>query len=253
MLGDALFHFKTALGFLTRLPIRLDREAPQDLAPCAPMFPVIGALVGLVGAGVYVLATWFGLTSFIAATLALGAMALLTGALHEDGMADVADGFGGGRTRAEKLAIMRDSRLGTYGAMALSLTLLARLGALATIATPPAVAAALIASGVASRALLPLAMALWPPARADGLGASAGRPASWHAALTGAIALVLLLLVLSPIEALTAALAALLAAGAIGALARQQIGGLTGDVLGAIQQAGEIGVLLALVAAAPWS
>jgi adenosylcobinamide-GDP ribazoletransferase len=254
MLGDALFDFKTALAFLTRLPIRLGRRVePRALAASAPWFPIVGALIGLAGAAVYTLGARLGLTSFIAATLCLGALALLTGALHEDGLADTADGFGGGRTPEQKLRIMRDSRLGTYGAIALVLALLARLGALSTIATPSAVAAALIASGAASRALLPLAMTLWPPARPDGLGAAAGRPALWQAVGTGALALILLLLLLDPMQAAIGAIAALAAGSTVGALARQQIGGLTGDVLGAVQQAGEIAVLLVVAAAAPWA
>jgi adenosylcobinamide-GDP ribazoletransferase len=247
MLGDALFDFKVALSFLTRLPVRFDRPVPPSaLAASAPMFPLIGALIGLAGAAVYTFAARLGLTSFLAATLALAA-------LHEDGLADTADGFGGGRTREQKLGIMRDSKLGTYGAMALALTLLARLGALSTIAAPTGVAAALIASGAASRALLPLAMTLWPPARLDGLGAGAGRPAPWQACAAGVLGLVLLLLLLEPMQAAAGAIVALAAAGAIGALARQQIGGLTGDVLGAIQQAAEIALLLVLAASAPWA
>jgi adenosylcobinamide-GDP ribazoletransferase len=254
MLGDALFDFKVALSFLTRLPVRFDRPVPPPaLAASAPMFPLIGALVGLAGAAIYTFGARLGLTSFLAATLALAALALLTGALHEDGLADTADGFGGGRTREQKLGIMRDSRLGTYGAMALALTLLARLGALSTIATPTGVAAALIASGAASRALLPLAMTLWPPARLDGVGVGAGRPTPWQAGAAGLLGLVLLLLVLEPMQAAAGAIVALAAAGAIGALARQQIGGLTGDVLGAIQQAAEIALLLVLAASAPWA
>jgi adenosylcobinamide-GDP ribazoletransferase len=254
MLGDALFDFKLALSFLTRLPVPLGRRVePRALAGCAPWFPLVGALIGLAGAAVYMLALRLGLTSFIAATLCLGALALVTGALHEDGLADVADGFGGGRTREQKLRIMRDPRLGTYGAIALALALLARLGALSTIATPAAVGAALVASGAASRALLPLALTLWPPAREDGLGAAAGRPAALQAAGTGGLALLLLLLLLDPMQAAIGAIAALAAGGAVGALARRQIGGLTGDVLGAIQQAGEIALLLVVAASAPFA
>ena len=112
----------------------------------------------------------------------------LTGGLHEDGLADLADGLGGGRTRAERLAIMRDPRLGSFGALALILAVLARILALAALAEPALVAAALIAAGAVSRAALPALMAALPAARADGLAAAAGRPHPLRAAAAIAIA-----------------------------------------------------------------
>jgi cobalamin synthase len=106
--------------FLTRLPIRFDGDMPADLHGRAlGWYPAIGALIGLGGALVYAAGTTAGLTSMVAALLTLGVQIAVTGALHEDGLADVADGFGGGRDKIAKLAIMRDSRLGSYGVLAL--------------------------------------------------------------------------------------------------------------------------------------
>jgi adenosylcobinamide-GDP ribazoletransferase len=249
MLADLLHDCKVALAFLTRLPVR-ERRAWRDvdLAASVPLFPVVGALIGLVGAIGYALAVWLGLPPWPAAALALAITIWLTGALHEDGLADVADGFGGGRTREDKLRIMRDPRIGSYGAIALVLALLARAGALAALAAPWAVGAALVAAAAVSRAALPAVMATLRNARPDGLAAGAGRPHPLRAAAAVLVAALIAIVLLGP-----AGPAALLAgaAGALGValLARRQIGGYTGDVLGAVQQLAEIGVLLGVLAA----
>jgi adenosylcobinamide-GDP ribazoletransferase len=250
MLRDAWREGKVALVFLTRLPLRLERELdPSALAASAPMFPLVGALIGLAAGASFALATVAGLPPLLAASLAIATQIGLTGALHEDGLADVADGFGGGRRVADKLRIMRDPRIGAFGTLALALALLLRAGALAELAHPGLAAAALVAAGALSRAPLPLAMALMPPARSDGLAAGAGRPHPGRAAAGLVIATLLALLVLAAGPALIALTAGLGAAAALAALARRQIGGLTGDVLGAMQQVAEIAVLLTLVAA----
>jgi adenosylcobinamide-GDP ribazoletransferase len=180
--------------------------------------------------------------------VALATTIWLTGALHEDGLADVADGFGGGRTLEDKLRIMRDPRIGSYGALALVLGLLARAGALASLAAPAEVMTALVAAGAASRAALAAVMTMLPPARADGLAASAGRP---HPLRTAAAVLLaaLITVVLLGKAAAAALLAGAAAAFMVAWLARSQIRGHTGDVLGAVQQLTEIGVLLGTVAA----
>jgi adenosylcobinamide-GDP ribazoletransferase len=249
MLADLLHDCKVALAFLTRLPVRAERPWPEaDLAASAPMVPVIGALIGLAGAIAYALAVWFGLPPWPAAVVALATIIWLTGALHEDGLADVADGFGGGATREAKLAIMRDPRIGSYGALALVLALLARAGAMVALAEPAAVAAALVAAGAVSRGALPAVMAALPQARPDGLAARAGRPHPLRAAAAFLIAALIALVMLGGTAP------AALAAGALGALvvallAKRQIGGYSGDVLGAVQQLTEIGVLFGILAA----
>ena len=148
-----------------------------QIATASWALPVAGLVVGLAGAIVYAVSRRIGLPSDPAAVLALSVTVLVTGAIHEDGLADTADGLGGGTSREQKLEIMRDSRIGTYGACALVLSLLARWSALTNIAEPASVATALVAAHIAARAQLPVFMWLIPPARSDGLSAGAGQAA----------------------------------------------------------------------------
>jgi adenosylcobinamide-GDP ribazoletransferase len=249
MLADLIHDCKVALAFLTRLPLAPGRTWHEgELTASVPLFPVVGALIGLAGGLVFALAVWLGLPPWPAAALALATTICATGALHEDGLADVADGFGGGRTRADKLRIMHDSRIGSYGALALVLALLARAGALVALAEPVSVVTAVVAAGAGSRAALVAAMVCLPQARADGVAAWAGRPHPLRAAAAVLIA-VLIAIALLGRPALFALVAGALGALAVALLAKRQIGGYTGDVLGAIQQLAEIGVLLGVVAA----
>ena len=153
-----------AVGFLTRLPVPGAGGAGR-LAAAAGWFPLVGAGVGAVGAGVAAAALWAGFGPWLAAVFAVGAQAALTGALHEDGLADAADGLGG-RDRAARLRIMRDGAVGSYAAVTLVLALAARIGAIAAHAEGGAPAAALVASGAVSRAAMVAAMRGMPPARA---------------------------------------------------------------------------------------
>jgi adenosylcobinamide-GDP ribazoletransferase len=252
MLRETLDEGKAALQFLTRLPVRGPAAWPRHaLAASAPAFPLIGALIGALGGLAFALASWLGLPPVLAAVLAVAAQILLTGGLHEDGLADLADGFGGGRTRADKLAIMRDPRLGSFGALALILALLARIAALAALAEPLLVASALIAAGAASRAGLPALLASLAPARSDGLAADAGRPHPLRAVAGIAIAALLAVVVLAPSVAVGGLIGAAGALLSVAILARRQIGGYTGDVLGAAQQLAEIGFLLGALALQP--
>jgi len=241
LLGD----IAAMLGFYTRLPVPLRAHEGRAFADSQWAAPLAGAAVGLVcGCGLW-LASAFGLPAPVAAALALALGVALTGALHEDGLADAADGFGGGRSREDKLAIMRDSRAGSYGVVAIVLSLLVRWAALAALAAAGPVAAllALVAAHAGSRAILPALLAAMPPARADGLGNGAGRPG--NGTVFAALAIGFVVLLPGGVAfALVAALALGLAALAVARLALAQIGGQTGDVLGTAQQAGEIAVLV---------
>jgi adenosylcobinamide-GDP ribazoletransferase len=250
--GDArrrLFDdFAVAAGLLTRLPIGAAAGAPGAVAAAGWAFPLVGAGIGGLCALAFVAAEGLGLKAPLAALLALAAGLVLTGALHEDGLADTVDGLGGGSSREEKLAIMRDSRQGSFGVLALVLSLGLRAAALATIGDPIHAALALVAAHAASRGALPPVMRMLAPARADGLGASAGRPSAAAAAIAAALGIAIALAVLGPA---TGAVALLLMAGAVALaalLVRRQIGGYTGDVLGFLQQIGEIVMLLAAAA-----
>ena len=246
---DRVEEFKASLAFCTRLPVvRATSLTTKALANAAWAFPVTGLVVGLIGALVYVLAHRLGLPAWPAAALSVAATVVVTGALHEDGLADTADGFGGGDTRQSKLDIMRDSRTGAYGVCALVLSLLLRVGALASFADPYAVVWALIASHSAARAAMAVLMWLLPPARSDGLSHEAGSPSGEGAAAAAAIALIVLPFCLHPIRGVVAALVLIAALALMAWLSMRQIDGQTGDVLGATEQVGEIAVLLVAVA-----
>jgi len=238
----------TGLAFLTRLPVGARPAEGADLVRASWTFPVIGAGVGAFGALIYWLADAFGLQSFICAVLAVTATLVLTGALHEDGLADTADGFGASASRERKLAIMHDSVIGTYGAAALILSLMLRVGAIVSLAGPALAASALIAAHSGARAAMLVFMRNVPSARDDGLSAGAGIPTQSGSLTAVAIGAVVLL----PCLGLGATLlASLLLAGAGAGMARlsvRQIGGQTGDVLGAYEQIAEIAILLVAAA-----
>ena len=232
-------------GFFTRLPVGLlmPRDPRIDMARAVWAFPLAGALAGLFGGAAYMLAARIGLSPFLSACWGLGAMLLLTGALHEDGLADMADGFGGGRGMQRKLEIMRDSRIGSYGALALGVSSLLRIEAVAELATPGRVCAALVASGALSRAAIVLVLVLLPPARRDGLAAPLHPIPRLPAITAGVLSLVLAGLLLHGWAVLAAIVAAVAAALVIARLARSQVGGHTGDVLGACAVLAECAVL----------
>lgn len=235
---------RRALGLLTRLPgARHDGAAPLH-ARAVRAYPLVGLLVGGLAALAYAAAAGIGLPPPASALLAVAISVLATGALHEDGLADVADGFGGGRDRAHKLAILKDSRTGAYGVLALVLSVALQAALLAAIAAPGAAAAALLAGHALSRGLLPGVMWALPPARPEGLAGGLGRipgRAAAQAAILGAGAAVLL----GGWTGLLALALALAAVVWLAAVARRQIGGYTGDVLGAAQQLAALASLLA--------
>jgi len=240
-----------AAAFLTRLPLwRWTEVPPGDLHRAMRAFPLVGLLVGGIGAAAYRVATAAGVPVLAAALLTVLATVLATGALHEDGLADTADGFGGGRDREAKLAIMRDSRTGAFGALALVFSVALRAAALAAIVRPGAVAEALVAAHAGSRALLPALMNATASARLDGLGATAGRPDEGTVLWALAIGLAVAVVALGFASGTIAAVVTALAVAGLGRLAWRQIGGYTGDVLGTAQQVGEITMLLAAASVA---
>ena len=234
-----------SVAFLTRLPVHRLRMATverPDFARASRMFPVAGALVGLAGAIVLVVACNLGVPLLVAAALAIATTMLVTGGLHEDGLSDTFDGFGGGADAARKLEIMRDSRIGSYGASALVFSILIRVAALASIAATSSWAAGLglVAAEAVSRAAM---MRMWydlPAARPDGLAHDIGPPGSEAMLAAQAIALVLAVVLVWPsagfIAAITGILLSLAGTYIFIQWTRRQIGGRTGDTLGACQQ-----------------
>ena len=230
---------RLAFMLLSRLPVgRL--QTPPPMADAVWAYPLVGVVVGGLSGLAFSLAARAGLPPLAAALLAIGASVALTGAMHEDGLADMADGFGGGRDLARKLEIMRDSRIGSYGVLVLVLALGLRVSCLAALPVPGMVWR-LAAVGALSRAVLPMVMLVLPPARADGLGQKAGHDVARAPVLAGLALAVLLSLPFLPVFAGMA----LVAAG-VSALAKRQIGGFTGDVLGAVQVLAEAAGLCVL-------
>lgn len=248
--------FVDAFVFLTRLPFPMRSTLSQPkgrLAKAVWAFPLAGQAVGAIAGAAFAGAAFMHFPGPVCAVLAIAVQMLLTGAMHEDGLADVADGFGGGQTRAQKLEIMRDSRIGTYGVLALLIAFALRVAAIDSLHSVKLVIEAMIAAASVSRGLMVVAMWRLPPARTDGLGVSAGRPEAIDVAVAMVISIAVavimphgnfLLLAMPPVCSAAGA-------AAIAFLAWRQIGGQTGDVLGATQQVSEIAMLVAFVAVNP--
>ena len=242
---------KSSIAFLTRLPVRwlgIAAEVRPDFRRAAALFPVAGCLIGFVGGAVLLIGVAIGMPALAAATLAVTTTLALTGGLHEDGLADVADSFGGA-TAERKFQIMDDSRVGVYGAAALVLSLLLRVVCLAAIAGAGAMAAALaliIAEGISRAAMVRMWHDL-PAARASGLAHDTGPP-NHEAMLIALASAAVLALVAIPVvglrPALLAAVFAALATYIFTRLIAQTIGGRTGDTLGACQQVALVAWLL---------
>ena len=240
-----------AIAFLTRLPVPARHDGGAGaLSRAAWAFPLAGVMVGGCGAGIILATAGSGLHPLAAALLALAVMAVVTGALHEDGLADFADGLGvAGRER--RLDVMRDSRIGAFGVLALVFATGLKAAALASLAGPGAAALVLVAAGGLSRRGLVAAVGGLAPARGRGLAQGAGRPPVWAAGLAlvlGFAALAPLLPILGP--GVGTLVAAGLAAGLFACWAMHAaVGGHTGDTLGAQQQIVEIAVYLAAATA----
>lgn len=245
--------------FFTRLPVTWPEDLPRErITRAFQAAPVVGLVTGLIGAVIYWLAfTVTGGSVYLAATLAVAAQILATGAFHEDGLADFFDGLGAATPEA-RLEVMRDSRLGTFGALALGLAVLLKVLLVAEIAIPWQAGLILIATGAISRAALVQVMARVAPAAADGQSAAAGQPTTLEAGAAlvfgGAIAGAALVLGTGLgfiLPALGGLAGTVLGAAAIAWVARRHLGGQTGDVLGAVAVTAELGALMGIVALLP--
>jgi adenosylcobinamide-GDP ribazoletransferase len=237
---------RVATAFLTRVPLARPTDSPRALARAVPWFPVVGAGIGLAVAGTFAAATAV-LPSLPAAAIAVGAGIALTGAFHEDGLADFADAFGG-RTREDALRIMKDPTHGTFGVVAIGLSILIRTAALSGLDGWTAVAVLPAAHALARAAAL-LLLGFLPPATGSGLGADYAAwtrgPTLAAAAAAGVLVGVLGLRGWAIVAVAAVAIGVLV----VGVLAWRRLGGITGDVLGAAEQVGEAAVLLLGVAA----
>lgn len=245
VLRRRLAEVQLALILLTRLPAGTLRPPIPSMVAARWAFPLVGLVVGVVAWASQYGALALGLGPMVAGLATVCVVVLVTGALHFDGLADFADGMGGGRDRAHCLEIMRDSRIGSYGVLALVLGVGLMVAGLARFHEGAPLAVFLLAA-VGSRFVMSALLDRLPPARTDGLGQeAAGR--SGGAWVPGALCLGGLALWIGP-GAGAALLAMGAAAGLVGWLAVRRIGGQTGDVLGAAQMLAEIAAILALAA-----
>ena len=228
--------FGAAFGLLTRLPVGFSARGARSVW----LWPIVGLAVGALGALAGGLSLAVGLPVGAAAVVVIAVQVIVTGAMHEDGLADSADGLFGGKTRDQALLIMKDSRIGTFGSLALVLVMLARWSLLGVLLGGP-LALILIAAAL-SRLPMAVLMASLPHARANGLSVMTGRPPGRALALALAIGLMLAFPV---VDWAVGAVAAVLLATTltVGWLAHRKLGGQTGDVLGAAQQVSEVALL----------
>ena len=239
-----LVDLPAALGLLTRLPIVVDGERAMERgAAAAWAYPLVGVVVGVILAAATACMSWAGVPSGVAAGLVLAGSVVMTGAMHEDGLADSADGLWGGWDKARRLEIMKDSHIGVYGVCAIALSLLIRWLALVVIISVGAYWVAFITAGALSRANMVVLMSALPNARDGGLSKNVGRPTGATVWLAVGIAAGFTLLCGYPWAIVVTVVAGLVCAG----IARAKIGGQTGDILGATQQISEMAVLIAIV------
>ncbi len=234
-----------AVAFLTRVPVGATHD-PQGFAQSFRYYPLIGALIGAAVAMVWMVTSLF-LPSSLAAGLAVACGILITGALHEDGLADTADGIGATSDRKQALKIMRDSRIGTFGAVSLIISIGLRWMALSSLTFHGGLAALVIAHAVSRSAIIP-AIVIFPNAREDGLAATiAGRLGTIDLLVAGILAGAICFLLAGVTGAVLLAIG--LTAGVIAAsICAIKLGGYTGDTLGATQQLSEITVMIAATA-----
>lgn len=247
---DLFGQFLAALQFFIRLPLpdvlarRADHTAGLNHA--APLYGLVGLAIGVLPALVWLIAANF-FPAPVAAGLAITTGIWLTGGLHEDGLADCADGLGGARTAEDALEIMKDSRVGAYGAMALVLSIGLRWAALATL-TPVAGALALVIAHALARASLALPLRYSTYARRQGTGKLVAEGISNHECTIAMAVGFAVAFVFGGFGGLVAALAGILAATIALLGFEKRIGGYTGDALGGMEQATEIAVMAVLAA-----
>lgn len=242
------------MRFFSRLPLppvnALDDPAARpDFARIARAAPLAGLAIALPAAAAGMLLGYSHLPELAVAAITIGLLCATTGALHEDGLGDVADGFFGGASRQKRLDIMKDSRIGAFGALVLIITVVLRIALLAALwqrLGPADAALVLLGSEALSRTVMVWQWQIRPPARPDGLAARFGKPlpATVRSALFLTLPLLFpALLILSLPAILTGIVLAAGLAHLTGRMAEAKIGGVTGDVLGAIQQLGGLGFL----------
>ena len=232
-----------AAQFLTRIPIRLRRE--PDVAASVPWFPLVGAMIGAAVGGAAA-GLWHWVPPLVAAAVAVALGVLITGAFHEDGLADVADAFAGGWTIERRMEILKDSRHGSYGVAAICGSIVVRIACLGSLPGPAVMFASAVAAHAMGRGAAVGLMGVAPLATHEGLGADYGQATTHSRATVGVLSAVALgaLAVGWWVAALTAVMVASIVL--VRWLAMRKIGGISGDVLGTCEQVAECLCLVVL-------
>ena len=234
-----------SIGLLSRMPVKTDGKRG---AAAAWAFPVVGLILGALAAAIGWVAQTLGLSASLTAGIALTTLVIITGAMHEDGLADTVDGLWGGWDKARRLEIMKDSHIGAYGVIALVLSLILRWAALTALAQAGLLTTALIAVAALSRAPMVVMMAMMLGARDGGLSASVGRVGNKPAMVAVGIASIAAMALLGW-SGITAIVAVIIVGYIFALIVQRKIGGQTGDILGASQQIAEIAALITLTTA----
>lgn len=236
--------FLLALSFFTRLPIGRRDFGNVTLAQSAWAFPIVGAVIGALDGLFYLAMLNLGIASNIAAWLTIIFHLLLTGGLHEDGLADTADGLASGKTIEQKLAIMRDSRIGSYGVLTLVTVISLRANIISGFADNLPTLLLFVAAAAASRGFMVIFMQSTTYARNDGLAANSGKPSIANTLTAALISIISLLLTSQIYSALIAIYTLAVLYIIIRYVVIKNFGGITGDTLGASQQLSEVAMLI---------
>ena len=241
-----------ALHFLTRIPTPFEIDySPERLNAASRYSPIVGAIIGTVAALAFGIAN-LALPTIVAVLIATAATALLTGAFHEDGLADTFDGISGAYDRARSLEIMTDSRIGTFGALALIIVISTKVAALSSLSDTTTIITALIAAHIISRTSIVIVQATSTYARETGIAGPQNQPFkpinTIIATLTALVTIAALALIVSPSAALLATASAITGHILIRLYFQPKLKGHTGDTLGATQQITELAIYIALAA-----
>lgn len=241
-----LLDVPASIGLLTRLPVRVDGEwATQRGAAAAWAYPIVGLIVGCIAVIGMIISTAMGLHAQVTALIGVATLTIITGAMHEDGLADTTDGLWGGWDPAQRLKIMKDSYIGTYGVLAIVLSLVMRWLLLTELVELDA-GTTLIGAAMLSRTAMVGVMTWLPNARDNGLSRKVGRPSRRIAGIAVGIAIIGAMGFIGDLAVGAIIVVGIVATGC-GAIANAKIGGQTGDILGAVQQITETSVMLYLV------
>ena len=233
--------------FFTRFPFRVKGKIePEDLKKSGWVFPIIGALIGLIGGTVFLLCSEIGFSPGVCAILAVLSLILATGGLHEDGLADTFDGCFGGYDKTTRLNIMRDSQVGAFGIIALIFSIYLRCIVFIDLSELGLVFIGFIVSGAISRGILPLSTIFLDPARVNGMASKMGKFSPDLSLLSAGLSVVIMMLLIDVLVVIFICVVVLFAVGIFMIIVKRLLGGYTGDTLGAYQQIAEIVTLLAI-------